>query len=269
MAPNSLPRARNYLLDKIDEELIAYVDADVVLDKEWAIYCLKEITGFGVACVNCSIDDNDTRKINRYKYSNTLEAINGMGHLDTAAILIKRKMLQKTGGFDDSFDLTYKMLFEGHHLASSTKARAQITRKENPLTSLARQLVMGYVLAKALLKYNVGLDGIPHCSRVARLGLLLGRLRFFCTPQEPPPPYYKQLFSDDGIYCLHPALRVCLRKNDVLVVDIKSWNVWSIDYYQGELLAKVMRTKVFIKQFMAAFISNGMFLPIDLEGKAS
>ena len=54
LAQNSPAHAYNYLLGKIDEELIAYIDADVILDREWAIHCLKEITGLGVACVNCS-----------------------------------------------------------------------------------------------------------------------------------------------------------------------------------------------------------------------
>ena len=292
---NSLAHARNYLLDKIDEELIAYVDADVVLDKDWATHCLKEVAGFGVACVGCSIDYRGSDLVSRIKQkilqsshrdSNTLEAVEGMGHLNMSAILVKRELLQKAGPFDgsrhtESFEFTYKMLFSGNHLASSTKARATVVGKEKMTTYLVKQLAMGYFLARTLLKYNINPRALFACSHtqaniiawpgkvIALVGFVIGRLRFCFTANETPTPYYRQLLSDDDLYTLHPLLSICLRKNDVLVVNIKSWSSWSIGNYQGELIAKAIRTKVFVKQLMAAFIANGMFQRIDLEGKIS
>ena len=163
--------ARNYLVQKITEDLIAFVDADVVLDKDWAVHCLNTMNSTDVAAVGCSVYrtgdsfiDEVRRKMSTLHChnSNTLEPIKGFVVLNTAAMLIKKNCLKKMGLFDiglqrcEDLDLTHRLLRSGFHIASAPQAKSYVTISDGVLSYLfLRPLVAGYFQAKALMKYKV------------------------------------------------------------------------------------------------------------------
>ena len=158
--------ARNHLVPETMEELIAYVDADVTLDRDWATHCLKAINcksvgavGGSVYRVGDSFIDDVRRKISHISCynSNTLETIQGGVTLNTASMLIKRDCLKKVGLFDvglkryEDSDLTVRLFFCGYHIASAPLAKSYVMRSDSIFSYLfLRPLSVGYFESKSL-----------------------------------------------------------------------------------------------------------------------
>ena len=175
LSQKSRSRARGHLVAQTPEKFIAYLDADVVLDENWAIHCMDSIQGYGVAAVGSSVyKDGDTlidrirRKCSRdfCLHFNSLETIQGHICLNTAAMLIKRDCLQKVGLFDldlprcEDTELTYRLLSHRFAIASSIKAMAFVKRSDSVLAYFTtRPFVIGYYLALVWLKYNMPMGG--------------------------------------------------------------------------------------------------------------
>ena len=167
----SRARARNYLIPTLEENYIAYIDADVTLDKDWVNHCLKRIQGVHIAAVGCSIYrvgktfiDKVRRESSRrsFLYANTLETGTTGLCLNTAATLIKTQSLRAIGMFNPSFvrcedtELTCRMLLNGYHIASTTQGKAYVTRSDKLLAYLiTTPFWVGYFAEKISTHYPV------------------------------------------------------------------------------------------------------------------
>ena len=117
--------------------LIALVDADVVLDKDWANHCLEAMNTIGIAAVKCSVyrtGHSFTEQV--YKKMLTVaygqESIGSPIVINTASVLVKKNALEKIGWFDEElkkcerFDLTYRLLHSGFHVAYTHRAKSYV-----------------------------------------------------------------------------------------------------------------------------------------------
>ena len=283
--------ARNFLVEQVQENFIAYVDANVILDINWATQCLKAIEEHSIAATGGPVHYEGNNFIKKAIKSycrdfNTLETIKEVGHLNTAAVLIKKKSLKKVGLFDigprriEGFNLTYKLLFYGLHIASCTQAIARVTQSENTFSYIIGQFFDGYFQAKTLLKYKVHIrprkiltftdnlwplsitGTVIWTSRIMKLtGWAIGKLRL-CNVKESAPKRY----NDGELYCLNPSPRVFLRTNDVLIIDIVNGSTQTIKNYQGKILAAAMPKSIFFQQLFGSFIQSRILIRVNLEG---
>ena len=161
--------ARNHPVSKSRGAFIAFVDADVVLDKDWALYCFQAINYNNVSAVGGSIYregdsfiDDIRRRISNLSClnSNTLESLGGMVTLNTAAMLIKKDCLDKIGLFDTTLkryedsDLTFRLFLAGLHIASVPRAKSYVVMSSKWFFYLfLRPLEIGYDQSKSLVKY--------------------------------------------------------------------------------------------------------------------
>ena len=301
--------ARNYLVEGTTCELIAFVDADVVLERDWLNHCIKTIGGSNIAATGGSIYregkeflDGVRRRISEVicQDFNFLESKGGGLLLNTAATLIKKKALIGVGLFDPTLirsedsDFTRRLLLKGYYLASAPEARARVTRSDNFLAYLFwRPLVVGYFQGKIDHRYQwprisfmrrwwwLGRSYLGDqvwkqlaCNLVVLgimslvlLGELVGYWRF--RGRESAVVYQRRklvrfLSSQGDIYCLNPDLVVCLRKEDVLVM-----NEWSGGVLEGES-ADILRRAIYQRlvknasgDAMNFLMANGIVAPLQ------
>ena len=171
--------ARNYLVSQVEEGLIAYVDADVVLDKEWLTHCVVAINARGMGVVEGPIYrvgdsflDDVRRRVSDLGCLNfnMLETRGGLPTLNAAAMLIKKDFLEKVGLFDvglrryEDTDLTFRLYFAGVHMGSVPQAKSYVVVSDTFFSYFfTRPLVMGHFQAKSLKKYPAL---FPHPLRV-------------------------------------------------------------------------------------------------------
>ena len=77
----------------------------------------------------------------------------------------------------------------------------------------------------------------------------------------------KFLSKEGNLYVLHPALRVCLRTESVLIIDIITHKVFSIEGHQAKILSDSIRERVIFEQFMSVFIQSKILTKINLGKK--
>ena len=211
--------ARNYLVPKVKESLIAYVDADVVLDVDWLYHCVQGIKGWGVGAVEGSIYrvgesfiDEVRRDISRRgcRNFNMLEPIEGIPTLNAATMLIKKDCLERVGLFDpelkryEDTDLTYRLFLARIHLASISLAKSYVSVSDTLFSYLLlRPVVMGYFQARSLAKYNP----LP----------LKGLFRYLLT-------YWKELVSQKN--CRHFFVTICTVWTRFLIFSWLSYCHW-------------------------------------------
>ena len=213
-------------------------------------------------------------------------------------MLIKKDCLKRVGLFDTGFkrcedlDLTYQLLSNGFHLASSPRAKSYVTRSDGILSYLfLRPLVTGYFQAKVLLKYKIPTTGHPlNCLHfitknlfrelklstclvdltilgirtMQSLGFLIGLTRFSKIKKSFPKSarhFTKALSYEGNAYILNPLLGVCLRAKDVLLIDMAMNYTFPLKQQQGELLRKAIRQH-FISKQMKSFIENKIFVQV-------
>lgn len=168
--------ARNYPIPTTKTDYIAYVDADVTLDKDWARHCLESIQGINIAAVGCSIYRTGQTLIDRARqenlnricaHSNLLETMNKSLCLNTAATLIKTKHLLNIGMLDPSFarsedsELTLRILSHGYHISSTILGKASVKRSDGLLAFfITTPFLVGYFSEKITKIYSEKRRGI-------------------------------------------------------------------------------------------------------------
>ena len=203
--------------------------------------------GIGIAAVGCSIYQN------------------------TKAMLIKKGYLKKVGPFNiklkecETLELTYRLLRNGFHLASTTQAKSH--EKEAPKI-LSRPffhgLANGYFRAKVLLKYNVPLKA-KNLFRGIGIGEWAGFLarwiRFSGSQKASFSNAYRltRVLSDEGnVYTLNPDLGVHLKDDDILLIDMATHHV--IPHHRK--LFKDAICLRFISEQIGFFSHNKIFLQV-------
>jgi len=123
-------QARNYLLDKVDSDFIAYVDVDVTLSPSWLKKSLRSISSPACAATTGPIFRTGEKWLDHYRRKisitpNTMDIPGMLGCMNTAAVLIRTSVLKKIGGFDTSFtrsedlELTNRILRNGFVISTS------------------------------------------------------------------------------------------------------------------------------------------------------
>ena len=125
--------AQNYLLPQIKEKFVAYVDGDIVLQKNWASHCIEATEGkVNVAAVSGPVH-------NYQNIDNCLE-------LKTSAVLIEKSALRKIGCFKPIFrscegvDLACRFFSKGFYIAILSQAKSIGGNWKFPLGQYGKRL---------------------------------------------------------------------------------------------------------------------------------
>lgn len=196
-------QARNFLLDMIDSEFIAYVDVDVVLDKNWLKESLKSMsipfcaaTTGPVIRKGSSWLDHFRRKLSdntTNSQSNTMENPTTVGCLNTAAVLMRTAVLKQLKGFDTSFlrsedhELTHRLLRSGYIISTSANAKSEVYWDRGYREYFTtRFFQMGLYSAKANLRHGIVVPKMMNLNRmkqfegpIVKLGWLVTHSSFY------------------------------------------------------------------------------------------
>ena len=129
---NSRIAAKNLLLTKINQHLVAFIDSKTTLDPHWATHCVAVIKNIGVA-VTCSpiYQKGDPRR--------SLE-------LNSSALLINKYCLEKIDGFRkipknlEGIDLAFRFAAQGYHLGIVSRAKSSGPVNKFPLGHYGKRL---------------------------------------------------------------------------------------------------------------------------------
>ena len=126
-----VPWPDNHSFIEITTDIVAYVDAGVVLHKDWANHCVTAIRGQGIAAVSGPVDGR---------------GIESCLELNTSAMLARTYCLKEIGPFPPIFrscegiDLVQRLLARGFHLASAHLAISHGVRTPFPFGDYAKNL---------------------------------------------------------------------------------------------------------------------------------
>ncbi len=134
--PSNAPSAYNYALKIARGDLIAIVDADVKVERGWLSRLAGRMKDPLVACVGGGIETwNPQRVLPRcigydikYRYGRLLKS-GDIKRLATMNLLIRRNVLEKVGGFDESLptqydtELGYRITDRGYKIIFEPEAK--------------------------------------------------------------------------------------------------------------------------------------------------
>lgn len=134
--PSTAPAAYNYALSIASSDLVAILDADVKVEKDWLNKLVKHFEDPKVAGASGWIETwNGENPLPRsigydikYRYSRLLKE-NKIRRLATMNLLLRKDVLEKVGGFDESLptqydtDLGNRITDEGYRLVLDPKAK--------------------------------------------------------------------------------------------------------------------------------------------------
>jgi|YelNatPaOPRAMG01_1025707.scaffolds.fasta_scaffold01202_20 cellulose synthase/poly-beta-1,6-N-acetylglucosamine synthase-like glycosyltransferase len=112
--PSNAPAAYNYAIKIANGDIIAILDADVKVEKNWLNKLVKylkdpQVAGVGGGIETWNYQDALPRCIGydiKYRYRRLLKN-NSIKRLATMNLLLKRKVLEDVGGFDESLPTQY------------------------------------------------------------------------------------------------------------------------------------------------------------------
>jgi len=216
--------ARNCGLQAAQGELVAFVDADVVVDPHWLALLVARFANPLIGGAQGSIVpdlENGSWSLNRYRYWRVFASTGGtfcLLHLMTstfpminsAACLYRAKILREQGGFDthlvrhEDIDLSRRVFLSGHHLASVTGARATVIfHGQGWPDYLERSFWEGYWKGLYLQKWRRS----PVVKQRRPLFLSSSQSRGGHTPN---PPAFRPNFIESGFFALAKGVLLAL-----------------------------------------------------------
>ena len=192
--------AQNYLLPQIKEKFLAYIDGDVVLQKNWASHCIEATEGkVNIAAVSGPVHDH--------------KDIDKCLELKTSAILIEKSALEKIGCFKPIFrscegvDLACRFFSKGFYIAIISKVKSIGGDWEFPLGQYGKRL---WLFIRSHLEKNESL--IKALSWDAKVYLLNPSISLCLEKRETAVVDMRRykVFPLDSYH--HLALREILKK---------------------------------------------------------
>jgi cellulose synthase/poly-beta-1,6-N-acetylglucosamine synthase-like glycosyltransferase len=134
--PSNAPAAYNYAIKIANGDVIAILDADVKVEKSWLSKLVKylkdpQVAGVGGGIETWNYQNALPRCIGyeiKYRYRRLLKD-NSVKRLATMNLLLKRKVLEDIGGFDESLptqydtDICYRITSKGYRLIFEPNAK--------------------------------------------------------------------------------------------------------------------------------------------------
>lgn len=134
--PSSAPAAYNYSLKIAQGDVIAILDADVKVEKDWLSKLIIHLRDPQVAGVGGGIETWNHQSVLprsigydiKYRYSRLLSN-NSIKRLATMNLLLRRNVLENVGGFDESLptqydtDIGHKITNKGYRLVFEPNAK--------------------------------------------------------------------------------------------------------------------------------------------------
>ena len=278
------------LFEKVTEDLIAFVDSDIVLAQNWAIQCTKAIDGVGIAATGCPIYQKGVTQGSKQQGIPIV--------LNTKAFLIKRNDLKEIGLFDQKikdskwagFDLACKLLKRGRHIFYTNKTKAhKINQSKNFFHLLLTMFYDGYFSAEVMLKHKipvtfktsianilskdlksyVGSNLTVMAMRSAELtGFLaswIKRIGFLTNSNGSSLEkisHATYFLSDEGnIYGLSPFFGVFLQEENARLINLSNCSAVPLMPHQEKLLKDAICNRLIPEQ-INPLISNKFFIPI-------
>lgn len=197
--PSNAPSAYNYAVKIADGDIIAIVDADAKVEKDWLGRLVKHLTDPKVGGVGGGIETwNPQRALPRcigydikYRYNRLLKG-GDIRRLATMNLLVKRKVLEEVGGFDESLptqydtDFGYSITERGYKLVFEPEAKCYHFNRQTWCGYFKQQLRYGkntfrlYFRKPGLIKgdkiTDFGMNIQPALLVMAFLSMVLGVL---------------------------------------------------------------------------------------------
>ncbi len=133
--------ARNFLIQSINSDFIAFIDSDVELEKNWIKDSLKSMDSFRVGVAQGSTIPKGKGVLASYRLEsskmrtlgtfNTLETDLSLPSMNTASILVRKTVFEQIGLFNEEYkraedtEFFYRLLLHGY-IAKSSTAKAYV-----------------------------------------------------------------------------------------------------------------------------------------------
>lgn len=274
--------ARNFGAKVASGHYLAFVDSDVILEKNWLEECMCELRKFpGIASVQAplsigSLSPESPPLLDRYRDALKKEITNGTNlylnggsiMLNTAGLLCRRQAFFKVGGFEtklrrnEDLYFTYRLLMEGFALSTTLATGGKVYHDKGMLPYILKYLFQAQADRsldktfgrKATLKLTMLKSANPWfkcirgiCCLFYMFGLLL--------PAITLPPLKPLQKKNNLLLGLTPEARVVFNGFDLCLINIKtlkmavfpgaefSWTFPLID--QSQLTDMLIETGIF------------------------
>lgn len=190
--------ARNFLLDQVDSDAIAFIDVDVVISRSWLRECLEAMKSPFCAATSGPVFRKGTSRLDHFRRKmsevstnsqcNTMENPFTLGCLNTAAVLIRTNVLKRLNGFDTSFtrsedhELTQRLLRSGYIISTTAHATAEVSWDRNIFEYFfTRSFEMGLYTTKSNIVHGMKTDEPFNLGFMKRLEKKADRIGWLVT----------------------------------------------------------------------------------------
>lgn len=241
-------------------QYVAFVDADVILETDWAKNLLKAFTRASVGGAQGSIIPSEAQglsSLNKYRIRNALDSTDGTFSIlnlttkespmiNTAACIYRKDAFEKAGGFDphlnrhEDIDLSKRVILCGFDLALSLDSKAHVIYNGSGWISyFMRSFEDGYYKGDYLHKWK----GWLFTSETA---VAESNLRMFCS--EVPMNILRSAMKLDLYYSLK-AVNSMMKSLGRLVRALKSSTISVFEKEPSSKQAYILQDDVPIIEF--------------------
>jgi len=230
--PVNAPAAYNYALKIASHDILAFVDSDAKVEREWLRKLVPHLNGDRVAGVSGNIETWNPENLWARSIGYDIKARYARlgkytGRIATMNLLLKRSTLDEVGGFDEGFpsqydtELGFRLTSRGYKIAFERTAICYHFNRQTLRTYFKQQLQYGKNTVRLYFKYASLAKGdeITDLGMNVQPALILAAIGFFLLgiPEPLRPLWYVSaltlLFM--FIYFVFSAARASVRFRDV------------------------------------------------------
>ncbi|MEM3378033.1 MAG: glycosyltransferase [Candidatus Bathyarchaeia archaeon] len=194
-APLNAPAAYNYALKTVQNGIVAFIDSDAKVEREWLNKLVAYLSDSQVAGVSGGIETWNTenawaRSIGYDLKSRYARLKKSVTRVATMNLLMKKQIIEEVGGFDENLpsqydtDLGYRITSRGYKILFDPNAKCYHFNRPTLRSYFRQQLQYGKNTAKLYLKHarlakgdeitDFGMNMQPFLLLAAIAFLLLG-----------------------------------------------------------------------------------------------